>query len=132
MRADPSVLVFSSPEGCLNDAWKKTPARVLYSSKNGTLSLTFVLDPPEHKTVVVHGAVDDECTFVDMENGGLYTKASVHPFFMPPHEWICTTAGWLIRAAQITFGDGTRHLTPGYPTLYNAVQLQTAGNYLQV
>ena len=119
MRADPSVLVFSSPEGCLNDAWKKTPARVLYSSKNGTLSLTFVLDPPEHKTVVVHGAVDDECTFVDMENGGLYTKASVHPFFMPPHEWIRTTAGWLIRAAQITFGDGTRHLTPGYPTLYN-------------
>ena len=85
---------------------------------NGTVSLTFVLDSSSKSTEVV-GHVDNGCTFVDMEDGGLYIKSSVHPFYMPPHEWMRTTAGWLVRAAQITFADGSRHLTPGYPTSYN-------------
>ena len=112
-----SSVSFTSPRGCLNDGWKATPAQGQYWM-NGTVSLTFVLDSSSKSTEVV-GHVDNGCTFVDMEDGGLYIKSSVHPFYMPPHEWMRTTAGWLVRAAQITFADGSRHLTPGYPTSYN-------------
>jgi hypothetical protein len=72
-----------------------------------------------NETVQVTGFVDAACNFVDMDNGGLYIKADSHPFFLPPHQWMRAAAGWLLRAAHITFADGTRHLTPGYPTAYN-------------
>ena len=39
---------------------------------------------------------------------------------MNAHDWIRATTAWLVRAATITFKDGTRHITPGYPTFYNA------------
>ena len=46
----------------------------------------------------------------------MFVRASTHPFFMPNHEWLRVAATWLLRAATIEFKDGTRHLTPGYPT----------------
>lgn len=47
-----------------------------------------------------------------------YTRG-VHPIDQRPHEWLRSTTAWLLCAAHITFADGTRHLTPGYPTMYN-------------
>ena len=56
------------------------------------------------------------CSRIDVEDGGVFVRASTHPFFMPNHEWLRVAATWLLRAATIEFKDGTRHLTPGYPT----------------
>ena len=50
-----------------------------------------------------------------MDYGGLYTRG-LHPIDQSDHEWLRSTTAWLLRAATITFSDGTRHLTPGYPT----------------
>jgi hypothetical protein len=114
--AGPTTFKFVSPESCLDDQWKKTPATVEVSDDD-SLTLTFVLDAG--KTVKVVASSVTDCKFIDMEGGGVYTKSTVHPFFVPPHEWMENTAGWLLRAAIVTFEDGTRHLTPGYPTAYN-------------
>jgi hypothetical protein len=65
------------------------------------------------------GVIDTiNCDFMDMEDGGLWSRG-VHPIDQSPHDWLRTTTAWLVRAATITFNDGTRHLTPGYPTHYN-------------
>ena len=56
------------------------------------------------------------CGRIDVDDGGVFVRASVHPFFMPNHEWLRVAAVWLLRAATVEFVDGSRHLTPGYPT----------------
>ena len=109
---------FKSPIGCLDDPWKQHPAQASFNS-NQTVTLTFTLDSTPSTTTIVKGTVNNNCTFIDTQDGGLYSKVTTHPFFMPNHEWIRTTSAWLLRAAHVTFADGTRHLTPGYPTAYN-------------
>jgi len=109
---------FKSPIGCLDDPWKQHPAQASFNS-NQTVTLTFTLDSTPSTTRIVQGTVNNNCTFIDTQEGGLYSKVTTHPFFMPNHEWIRTTSAWLLRAAHVTFADGTRHLTPGYPTAYN-------------
>jgi hypothetical protein len=58
--------------------------------------------------------VTPDCNFIDMDDGGLYIRG-VHPMDMAPHEWLRVATAWVMRAAVITFADGTRHLTPGVP-----------------
>ena len=66
------------------------------------------------------GFIDDTCQRVDIaSDSSLYVRVSTHPFFMPHHEWMRVAAAWLLRAAHVTFEDGSRHLTPGYPTNYD-------------
>ena len=69
--------------------------------------------------VSVGGSVSGGCDFVDMDDGGLWTRGA-HPIDQSDHAWLRATTAWLVRAATVTFtADGTRHLTPGYPTHYN-------------
>jgi hypothetical protein len=60
------------------------------------------------------GWVNQDCSLIDMDDGGLYVRG-VHPMDMPPHEWLRFATAWVMRAAMMTFADGTRHLTPGVP-----------------
>ena len=122
-----TTFTFTSPVACITDTWKNTPAiaTVIRRSETTYLTIHFV-DDVTLQNITHHGVLNDSCNFVDVNvtadvttRAGLYTRVSTHPFFMPHHEWMSTTAGWLVRAAHITFDDGTRHLTPGYPTHYN-------------
>jgi hypothetical protein len=101
---------FTSPETCLDDQWKATPATIFtHPNPDGSngLEFTFVLHNTttgKQKTITVTGSTSNDtdgiaCTFVDMSDGGLYIRTTTHPFFMPPHEWIRVAAGWLLRAA---------------------------------
>lgn len=111
---------FASPMQCRTDGWKHTPATITPTQGNNTLTFRFVLDDQKHTVITKTGVVGgNNCSFVDMNDGGLYLKATAHFFFVPPHEWIGLVSAWLVRAATIAFADGTRHLTPGYPTHYN-------------
>eukprot|EP01050_Picozoa_sp_SAG11_P015587 SAG11_NODE_2037_length_3894_cov_3.210277_3_plen_200_part_00 len=67
------------------------------------------------------GTVDQGCQRVDMADGSLYVRSESgeHPFYMPAHLWLRVAASWLVRAAHVSFEDGSRHLTPGYPTNYD-------------
>jgi hypothetical protein len=58
--------------------------------------------------------VNQDCSLIDMDDGGLYIRG-VHPMDMAPHEWLRFATAWVMRAAMMTFADGTRHLTPGVP-----------------
>ena len=60
------------------------------------------------------GWLTPDCGYIDMDDGGLYVRG-VHPMDMSPHEWLRFATAWVMRAAMITFQDGTRHLTPGVP-----------------
>ncbi len=122
---------FTSPLGCYSDPWKDAPATITVlssddkgggvakgnSNDNTSMTVAFAFDLSGHvlrKTAWV-GA---RCNFVDVEDNGLYIRTSSQLFSLPPHEWMRTAATWIVRAAHITFADGTRHLTPGYPTEY--------------
>ena len=60
------------------------------------------------------GWINQDCSLIDMDDGGLYIRGK-HPIEMAPHEWLRAATAWVMRAAMITFSDGTRHLTPGTP-----------------
>ena len=105
---------FSSPESCIQDPWSATQANV---SRQVDGSLLFAFD--------LHSKIDTKvgwagtgCAFIDMSDGGVYLRSSQPHFALPGHEWIRVAAAWLVRAAHISFADGTRHLTPGYPSAY--------------
>ena len=114
-------LRFDSPLGCIDDQWKGQMATI-HAAGGSELTFQFVY---HNRTVAMTGqytSVGEHCSgaaTVDMSDGSLYVRVSTHPFFMPHHEWIRVASTWLVRAAQISFTDGTRHLTPGYPTAYN-------------
>ena len=121
-KATPQGLSFESPIQCLDDGWKHTPATITPTPSHGnnTLGFRFVLDDQKHTAITKTGVIGGRnCSFVDMNDGGLYIKATNHLFSVSPYEWIGLVSTWLVRAATITFTDGTRHLTPGYPTHYN-------------
>ena len=114
------ALRFASPLGCIDDQWKGQMATI-HATGAGELTFRFVY---HNRTITTTGQLTSTCEHcggatVDMGDGSLYVRVSTHPFFMPHHEWIRVAASWLVRAAQISFSDGTRHLTPGYPTAYN-------------
>eukprot|EP01047_Picozoa_sp_COSAG01_P001561 COSAG01_NODE_36_length_34092_cov_26.350032_14_plen_388_part_00 len=83
-------------------------------------SVTFFRKPTT-TWVMAAGTVDGSCQRIDMADGSLYirSESGKHPFYMSAHEWLRVAASWLVRAAHITFEDGSRHLTPGYPTNYD-------------
>jgi hypothetical protein len=60
------------------------------------------------------GWLTPDCAFIDMDDGGLYVRG-VHPMDMAPHDWLKFATAWVMRAAMMTFEDGTRHITPGVP-----------------
>ena len=105
---------------CLNDQWKRVPAVVrLAGNGSADLTITFLMDATNSSHKVSGSVVRRICALIDMNDGSLYTRVTTHPFFMAPHEWMRVVAGWLLRAAQIQFHGGKRHLMPGYPTHYN-------------
>ena len=123
--APPSHYRFASPPECLDDDWKATPAAIALDGDAATMTFTpdpnsthVDVDASRPVPVVRRGFVSAgvACSRIDVEDGGVFVRASTHPFFMPNHEWLRVAAAWLVRAATIEFEDGTRHLTPGYPT----------------
>ncbi len=110
---------FQSPIGCLTDPWKAEPANVTLlsardSGNDNATALLFAFDA-DGSLVQKRAWVDENCRAIDVEDGGLYLRTPAQTFFLAPHEWMRAAGAWLVRAAQITFADGTRHLTPGYP-----------------
>ena len=111
-----SSISFTSPIGCLGDQWSVARG-VLSGAPPQRLALSFV-SAKANATAAMHGTVSATCDFIDMDDGSLFTRG-VHPVDQSDHAWLRSTTAWLVRAATITFTDGTRHLTPGYPTHYN-------------
>ena len=115
-----STFQFTSPPGCLTDPWKAAPANISFAlDATDPTAVNFDFDVHgrnERKRGWVGGA---ECQFIDMVDKGIYMRTTTSTFDLPPHEWLRVAATWLVRAAQIQFDDGTRHLTPGYPTAYD-------------
>ena len=111
---------FESPTGCLTDRWLTASGHVITRAAGDPvyqeIELTFTSATGNRKRTA--GNVSDDCTLIDMADGGLFIRG-VHPIDQSGHEWLRTTTAWLMRAAQIRFPDGSLHLTPGYPTHYN-------------
>lgn len=134
-------VTFESPLGCLDDAWtghsaqgKVSPNTTSDGDAVQTIELTFLVMPGYErrhqnparklKTVTKRGMISRDCTLIDMEDGGLYTRG-VHPIDKSPHEWLRGATAWLVRAATIRFDDGTTHITPGILALVTCI-LQTS------
>ena len=101
---------FSSPLACRGESWKTATATVTSPSAREVL-LTFATGTTATKHT---GWATPDCQFLDMDDGGLYIRGA-HPINMPPHEWLRVATAWVMRSAEISFSDGTRHLTPGVP-----------------
>jgi hypothetical protein len=108
---------FSSPAACRGDSWKLATGAVSPGSAGRQVLLTFSGgthhkgQPPQ---VQHRGWATPDCQFIDMDDGGLFIRGR-HPFDMAPHEWLRMATAWVMRAAMITFADGSRHITPGVP-----------------
>ena len=103
---------FSSPPACRGDTWRHGTGTVSPGSGGRQVLLTF--HPQSGKPLQHRGWATPDCQFIDMDDGGLYIRGQ-HPFDMAPHEWLRVATAWVMRAAMITFKDGSRHITPGVP-----------------
>lgn len=128
--ADPAGLRFESPAACFAEGGghhsgtrpgREIPGQLgnvtgRVSAGGRRVDLTFRAHngSAPARTVARRGWVTPDCSFIDMSDGGWYVKGA-HPMDMAPHEWLRVAAAWVMRAAMLTFEDGTRHLTPGVP-----------------
>ena len=92
---------FTSPVGCLHDSWTQAHGEISNDLDKGVQVLTLTFDT-KPKPKVLRGFVSEDCTMIDMEDGGLYTRGP-HPIDQSDHEWLRTATGWLMRAAQIKY-----------------------------
>ena len=106
---------FQSPSGCLTDDWVFARGTTMQPSARINITYVSAAGSPVRS---VAGDISSNCSLIDMDDGGLYLRGT-HPIDQSDGEWMRTVTAWLIRAAQVTFRDGSRHLTPGYPTQYN-------------
>eukprot|EP01052_Picozoa_sp_SAG31_P049979 SAG31_NODE_11194_length_1056_cov_1.170324_1_plen_266_part_01 len=104
---------FSSPAACRGDSWRLGTGTVSPGSSGRQVLLKYAGGDAQ-KPLQHRGWVTPDCQFIDMDDGGLYIRGR-HPFDMAPHEWIRVATAWVMRAAMITFKDGSRHITPGVP-----------------
>ena len=96
----------------MKNGWRHGTGTVSPGSGGRQVLLTF--HPQSGKPLQHRGWATPDCQFIDMDDGGLYIRGQ-HPFDMAPHEWLRVATAWVMRAAMITFKDGSRHITPGVP-----------------
>ena len=115
--ASGSGFSFTSPLGCLDNWWTAAALELLAA---GRVEMTLQNHTARQ---TVRGTINEGCDLIDMDDGGLYLRGAT-PHDMSDRDWLRATVAWLVRAAQITFADGTHHLTPGYPTHYDGQWLR--------
>ena len=134
---------FSSPSGCLWSAWGggvgTNDANATYDAASGAVALAFPArrNSPVGAVLRATGEFAAGCALLSVSGAGdgadgLYVRGeapgAAHPYSFSGAGWLRAAAGWVVRAAEMAFPDGTRHLTPGVPVAPGAISESLSSN----